>query len=220
VAVIADALSRVRDRIERACAKAGRGPEEVVLVAVSKTHGEDAVREAYAAGQRLFGENYVQELADKASALADLPELRWHFIGHLQRNKVKQVVRAKAVIETVDSERLAREISARAVESVPVLLQVNVGGEQQKSGCDPSELPALIDVVRALPSLELRGLMTVPPLEAAPEANRPLFARLRELASEHRLAELSMGMSADLEVAIEEGATIVRVGTAIFGARG
>lgn len=216
---VAENLARVRERIERACARAGRSPDEVALVAVSKVHPADAVREAYEAGQRLFGENYVQELSAKAAALADLPRLRWHFIGHLQRNKVKQVLGTGAVIETVDSERLAREVDKRASERVEVLLQVNVAGEAQKSGCDPSELGALIEVVRSLPRLSLRGLMTIPPLEREPERSRPHFARLRALAEEHGLTELSMGMSGDLEVAIEEGATIVRVGTAIFGAR-
>jgi len=219
VSRIADGLREVHERIERACARAGRSASEVTLVAVSKTHPADAVREAYAAGQRVFGENYVQELAGKAPALADLSELRWHFIGHLQRNKVKDVVRVGALVETVDSLRLAQELDKRTSARVPVLLQVNVAGEAQKSGCAPDELDALVPAVRALSKLELRGLMTVPPLGEAPEASRPHFARLRALAERHRLTELSMGMSADLEVAIEEGATIVRVGTAIFGAR-
>ena len=214
-------LDVVRERIERACARAGRSASEVTLVAVSKTHPAEAVREAYAAGQRVFGENYVQELSEKAAALADLEGLRWHFIGHLQRNKVKDVARVGALIETVDSERLAAEIDKRALAArVPVLLQVNVAGEAQKSGCTPDELDALVPSVRALAHLELIGLMTVPPLGEAPEASRPHFARLRALARRHGLAELSMGMSADLEVAIEEGATLVRVGTAIFGKRG
>lgn len=216
---VADGLAEVRERIERACARAGRSPGDVALVAVSKVHPASAVREAYEAGQRLFGENYVQELADKAESLADLRELRWHFIGHLQRNKVKQVLGVGAVVETVDSARLAIEIDKRASAPVEVLLQVNVAGEAQKSGCDPSELAALIAEVRARPRLVVRGLMTIPPLGEAPEASRRFFARLRELGEAHGLRELSMGMSADLEVAIEEGATIVRVGTAIFGAR-
>lgn len=216
---VAENLLRVRERIERACAKAGRSAGDVALVAVSKVHPASAVREAYEAGQRLFGENYVQELSEKAEALGDLGELRWHFIGHLQRNKVKQVLRTGALIETVDSVRLASEIDKRASEPVSVMLQVNVAGEAQKAGCDPAELGSLIAAVRAMPKLSLRGLMTIPPLGEEPERSRPHFARLRALASEHGLSELSMGMSADLEVAIEEGATIVRVGTAIFGAR-
>lgn len=219
---VAEGLERVHERIARACARAGRGPDEVALVAVSKLQPAEVVREAYDAGQRLFGENYVRELEPKAEALADLSELTWHFIGHLQRNKVKSVLATGALIETVDSARLATEIDRRAAgESrvIPVLVQVNVAGEQQKSGCAPGELAALLGEVRALPKVAVRGLMTVPPLGESPEASRPHFARLRELAASHGLAELSMGMSADLEVAIEEGATIVRVGTAIFGAR-
>lgn len=219
---IADGLARVHERIARACARAGRDPSEVALVAVSKVHPPEAVREAYAAGQRLFGENYVQELADKAEVLRDLPEIAWHFIGRLQRNKAKSVVSLNAVVETVDSLRLAEELDRRAaVEGrvLPVLLQVNVAGEAQKAGCAPDELATLVPAVRALEHLELRGLMTIPPLVEDPEASRPCFARLRELAAMHALHELSMGMSADLEVGIEEGATLVRVGTAIFGER-
>lgn len=218
---IAARLAEVRGRIAAACARASRPVEGVTLVAVSKTHPVSAIREAYAAGQRVFGENYVQELVEKAEALADLPDVSLHFIGHLQRNKVRDVLRARAVIETLDSARLADELAKRAERvRVPVLVQVNVAGEAQKSGCSVEELPRLIEHVRALPSLELRGLMTIPPLEAEPEANRPHFAALRELARAHSLADLSMGMSADLEVAVEEGATLVRVGTAIFGERG
>lgn len=222
-AEIATRLEAVRARIDAACARAGREPGSVALVAVSKTQPAEAVRAAYLAGQRVFGENYVQELAEKSKSLADLAELRWHFIGHLQRNKAKDVAAVARCVETVDSPRLAEALAKRATPGAPpleVMLQVNVGGEAQKSGCAPAELPALIDAVRAQPSLSLRGLMTVPPLGEAPEASRPHFRALRELAGRHGLRELSMGMSADLEVAIEEGATTVRVGTAIFGSRG
>lgn len=225
MSAIAERLSEVRARIERATLAAGRAPGSVTLVAVSKTMPPEAIREAYAAGQRLFGENYVQELTDKRAALADLAELELHFIGHLQRNKVKDVLRARATIETVDSERLAEEIARRAEglgARVPILVQVNVAREPQKAGCDPDALPALITRLRALPSLELRGLMTIPPHEEDPERSRPWFRALRELATAELGASawLSMGMSADLEAAIVEGATHVRVGTAIFGARG
>jgi PLP dependent protein len=216
---VADNLRAVRERIVRACAKAGRSEASVGLVAVSKTQSIEKIREAYEAGQRAFGENYVQELADKASALADLSDIEWHFIGHLQRNKVKQVAIARAFVESVDSIRLAAELDKRALDRTPVLAQVNVAGEAQKSGCDPSELAALVDALRESAKLELRGLMTIPPLSDDPEASRPYFARLRALAAEHSLREISMGMSADLEVAIDEGASLVRVGTAIFGAR-
>lgn len=180
------------------------------------------MRAAYDAGQRVFGENYVQELADKARALEGLPGIRFHFIGHLQRNKVKDVIRVASCIETVDSVRLADAISHRATAegvAIDVMVQVNVAGEIQKAGCSPSELDRVLDAVRSSPALRLSGLMTIPPLDPHPEGSRPHFRALRALASERGIKGLSMGMSADLEVAIEEGATLVRVGTAIFGAR-
>ena len=221
---IAERLSSVRERIARAEARAGRAAGSVTLVAVSKTKPADAIREAYAAGQRVFGENYVQELIEKRRALADLSDLELHFIGHLQTNKAKDVVRARATVETLDSPRLASELAKRAANEgvrVPVLLQVNVAREAQKSGCDPDALEALVGHVRALSALELRGLMTIPPHDDDLERLRPHFAALRALRDRHldANATLSMGMSADLEVAIEEGATHVRVGTAIFGER-
>jgi pyridoxal phosphate enzyme (YggS family) len=213
-------IAAVRARIARACAACGRDPGDVELVAVSKTHEPEAVRAAYEAGQRVFGENYVRELVDKAAALADLPGLRWHFIGHLQRNKVRDVIDAGAVVETVDSARLATALHERAARlgagAVDVWVQVNVAREPQKSGCAPEEAEALVDAVRALPALRLRGLMTVPPAEGDP---RPWFAALRALRDRVGVSGLSMGMSADLEAAIAEGTTLVRVGTAIFGER-
>ncbi len=217
---IAARLAEVRARIERACARAGRDPREVTLVAVSKTHPAAAIREAYAAGQRVFGENYVQDLVAKADALRDLPDLELHFIGHLQRNKAKLVRRAARMVETVDSARLADALEKAAGEgTLDVCIQVNVAGEPTKSGCAPLDVPALGAHVRALPSLRLVGLMTVPPANDDPEASRPWFRALAELAGREGLRALSMGMSADLEVAVEEGATIVRVGSAIFGER-
>ncbi|MGE0787050.1 MAG: YggS family pyridoxal phosphate-dependent enzyme [Sandaracinaceae bacterium] len=213
-------LARVHERIAAACAKARRPEGSVALVAVSKRHPASAVREVYALGQRAFGENYVQELQTKAAELAELSELRWHLIGNLQRNKAKYVAPLRAVVETVDTPRLADALADRVVGApLPVLAQVSLAGEAQKSGCTEPELPALLDAIRARAELDLRGLMTVPPLENEAETNRRYFARLAELASQHALRELSMGMSADLEVAVEEGATIVRVGTAIFGER-
>jgi pyridoxal phosphate enzyme (YggS family) len=219
---ISAAIEGVRERIERACARAGRDPRSVQLLAVSKAHPVEAIRSAYSAGLRVFGENYAQELAAKASALSDLPDIRWRFIGHLQRNKIKLIERARATVDTVDSARLAEAISARAVASgrdVEVLLQVNVGGETQKFGCVPDAVPQLVESVRALPGVTLRGLMTIAPHLDDLEAIRPFFAELRELASAHGLPELSMGMTHDLEQAVEEGATILRIGTAIFGPR-
>jgi pyridoxal phosphate enzyme (YggS family) len=218
---IREALDRVRARIERACARANRDPSEVALIAVSKAHPIEAVRAAYAAGLRVFGENYAQELAQKASALEDL-DIRWRFIGHLQRNKIKLIERAHATVDTVDSMRLAAAISSRAAAkdtTVELLLQVNVGGEAQKSGCTPAEVPGLVEAVRALPNVELRGLMTVAPHYDDPEDARPSFAALRELAALHELPELSMGMTHDLEAAVLEGATMLRIGTALFGPR-
>ena len=215
-------IQQVRLRIERACASAGRDPSTVKLVAVSKGHSVDAIRVAYDAGLRAFGENYAQELAAKAAALSDLQGIHWRFIGHLQRNKIKLVERANATIDTVDSVRLAEAISKRACAKeteAELLLQVNVAGESQKSGCTPEEIPTLVEVVRALPNLRLRGLMTVAPHFEDPKEARPVFAALRELAHAHALPELSMGMTHDLEPAIEEGATMLRIGTAIFGPR-
>jgi pyridoxal phosphate enzyme (YggS family) len=188
------------------------------------------VREAYAAGQRDFGENYVQELAEKAELLADLTELRWHFIGHLQRNKAKVVCRVASVVHTVDSVRLAEELGKRAkdgagrVPVLPVLVEVNVGGEAQKSGCEPSSLGELLNAIEQEPALKLVGLMTVPPATEDPRGARSYFDVLASLQRQHggvpRLPELSMGMSHDLEHAVAAGATFVRVGTAIFGERG
>ncbi len=222
---VADALAQVRERIASAAREAGRSPGSVDLLAVSKGQDASRVREAYAAGQRRFGENYAQELAAKATALADLADIEWHFIGHLQRNKVKDVVPRARLVETVDRVDLAREIDKRATTPIAILIEVNVGGEAQKSGCAPSDLAALCRAIGDLPNLRLRGLMTVPPAVDDARDARPFFARLREAAAELRAAgldpgpELSMGMSSDFEEAIAEGATLVRVGTAIFGAR-
>ncbi len=216
------AIERVQERIEIACQRAGRDPSSVQLVSVSKGHPEELIRLAYDAGMRVFGENYAQELAAKASSLNDLSDIRWRFIGHLQRNKIKLIERARATVDTVDSLRLAEAISARAAAkhtTVEILIQVNVGAETQKSGCTPEEVPALVESVRALPSVNLRGLMAVAPHIEDVEATRPFFAALRELAETNGLPELSMGMTHDLEQAVEEGATMLRIGTAIFGPR-
>ena len=194
-------------------------PAGVTLVAVSKTQPAEAIREAYAAGQRDFGENYAQEWRDKADALADLGDLRWHFIGGLQTNKVKYLAGRVAAIHTVDRIDLAREISKRFAAKgavAQVYLEVNVGGEASKSGCAPADAPALAEGVRALPAVEVVGLMTIPPPDDEP---RPHFRALRALRDRLGLAGLSMGMSADWRIAIEEGSTCVRVGTAIFGER-
>jgi len=209
VSEIADRLRAVRATL----------PDRVTLVAVSKTRPPEAIREAYAAGQRHFGENYAQEWRAKADALADLQELTWHFIGGLQTNKVKYLAGRAAFVHTVDRLELALELSRRCAAraaSVRVFVEVNVAGEAAKAGCAPGEVAALAVAVRALPALELRGLMCIPPAEGDP---RPHFAALRRLNEALGLPDLSMGMSGDYPVAVEEGATVVRVGTAIFGAR-
>lgn len=220
---IVENLVVVRQRIARACEAAGRDPRDVELVAVSKAHSVDRVRAAYDAGLRVFGENYAQELVQKADALADLLDVRWRFIGHLQRNKAKLVERANATVDTVDSLRLAETLSERAVArggATEILIQVNVGREPQKSGCAPAELPELVEAIRGLPGLVLEGLMTVAPHDPDPNDARPYFAELAGLANQFELRVRSMGMTHDLEAAIAEGSTMVRVGTALFGERG
>jgi len=223
---IAENLASVKERIFRAAKACGRDSSEVTLVAVSKTHGEEAVREAYAAGQRDFGENYAQEFCTKARALADLADIRWHFIGHLQGNKAKLVAPLASMIETVDSKRLVDELarlSALYGRTTSCLVQVNVGEEPQKSGCAANEVVPLLEAVESAPHLALAGLMTLPPFHLEASETRIHFRALRALREAHggtlRLPHLSMGMSHDFEAAIEEGATIVRVGTAIFGER-
>lgn len=204
---------------ERAEAIRARVPAGVTLVAVSKTQPAEAIREAYAAGLRDFGENYAQEWRAKADALADLADLRWHFVGSLQTNKVKLLAGRVAYVHAVDRLELARELSKRWAalgKAVKVFLEVNTGGEESKGGCAPSEAEALAGAVRALPGVELAGLMCIPPPDGDP---RPHFRTLRSLRDRLGLRELSMGMSGDWEAAIEEGATMIRVGTAIFGAR-
>jgi pyridoxal phosphate enzyme (YggS family) len=216
------AIERVQKRIARACERAGRDVDTVQLISVSKGHPVETIRAAYDAGMRVFGENYAQELAEKASILSDLEGLQWRFIGHLQRNKIKLIERARASVDTVDSLRLAEAISSRAQldgREVELLIQVNVAREAQKSGCTPDALPELVEAVQALPNVDLRGLMTVAPDLDDPEETRPFFSALRELAKSQGLPELSMGMTHDLEQAVEEGATMLRIGTAIFGPR-
>jgi pyridoxal phosphate enzyme (YggS family) len=204
----------------RLAAVRGRLPASVTLVAVSKTQPTEAIRAAHAAGQRHFGENYAQEWRQKADALADLPDLTWHFVGGLQTNKVKYLAPRAAWIHTLDREELARELSKRyaaAGATARLLVEVNLGGEAQKSGCPPERVEPLVALARGLPGLEVAGLMCIPPPSEPP---RPHFARLRALRDRLGLRELSMGMSADWVEAVEEGATLVRLGTALFGARG
>jgi pyridoxal phosphate enzyme (YggS family) len=222
---VAAGLEGVRARVARAVEAAQREPGSVRLVAVSKTKPAAAIREAYALGQRDFGENYAQELLQKAEELADLAELRWHFIGHLQSNKARLVARTAHVVHAVDGRKLARELARHAASEgrgpLPVLVEDNVGAEPQKHGAEVGALDEVLSAVEAEPALALRGLMTIPPAGLA--AARPAFLGLARLRDQHggvaRLPELSMGMSEDLELAIACGATLVRVGSAIFGAR-
>jgi len=219
-ASIRENAAAVRARIAAACARAGRDAAEVTLVAVTKVFPADFVEEAIAAGIGDIGENRVQEARDKKPLVRG--SARWHLIGHLQSNKAKDAVRLFDVIQTVDSLDLGQKI-ARAAEAAgkrqEVLLQVNVGNEEQKSGALPADVPALADALRAIEALDLRGLMAIPPVGAAEETRR-YFRELRALRDAVGVEQLSMGMSEDFEVAIEEGATIVRVGRAIFGSRG
>ena len=225
---IAARLAEVRASIGRAAARSGRLPGEVMLVAVSKTVSAQVVAAACAAGQRVFAENRVQEALGKAAACG--PGIAWHLIGHLQSNKAKVAVRLFDVIESLDSPGLAAELDRRAGDEgkrLRVLVQVKLAAEATKSGIAHEDAPALIATVARLPNLELAGLMTIPPPPETPEDSRPWFARLREMRDRWdgeccprgSLRELSMGMSADYEVAIEEGATIVRVGSVLFGVR-
>jgi hypothetical protein len=222
----AERLASVLARIESAARRAGRDPSEVTLLAVSKQQPAGAVRAAAAAGQRQFGENYVQEALAKLESLRDLP-LAWHFIGQLQANKTRDVAAAFQWVHTLDRARIAERLSAQRphyADPLDVLLQVRLAEEDGKGGVAPEQLPALAEIVAGLPRLRLRGLMCIPPPQADAALARAPFRRLRELALDlnrggYLLDTLSMGMSADLEAAIAEGATIVRVGTAIFGPR-
>jgi pyridoxal phosphate enzyme (YggS family) len=223
---VAARLAEIRDRIGRACERAGRSAEEVTLVAVSKTFPVESMREAYAAGVREFGESRVQEWETKVQQVADLAAT-WHLVGHLQRNKAARAVMLFGKIDSLDSLPLAEKLdrAAAGIVRLPVLIEVRLDPDAPKTGCDPRDLPRLAEGVLLMPNLELRGLMTVPPMAANPEETRPVFKRLRELRDElstalgRPLSELSMGMSHDFEVAIEEGATQVRLGTVLFGSR-
>ncbi len=238
-------LAGVKARITAAEVASSREPGSVKLVCVSKTHPPSAIREAYALGERRFGENYAKELLDKAAELVDLPDIEWHFIGHLQSNKAKLVAKVAHVVHSVDSPVLAKELARRYVAAgrfgepiestaegaapveeatrhpLRVLLEVNIGGEVQKHGVAQAELPELLAAARAEPALRVVGLMAMPPADDLTEAKR-VFSTLRTLRNlvAEDLPDLSMGMSGDLEVAVAEGATYVRVGTSIFGSRG
>jgi PLP dependent protein len=211
-------LEAVRERIARAAERSRRDPAEILLLAVTKVFPAAAIHEAYDLGLRDFGENYVQEFETKAPEVRDLPGARFSLIGHLQSNKAKRAAELFDAIQTVDSAKLARRLN-EAGKSLDVMLEIKLAEEEAKSGAAPEEAPELIAAVSACPNLRLLGLMTMPPWTEDAEISRPYFRRLRELAAKHGLAQLSMGMSNDFEVAIEEGSTCVRVGTALFGKR-
>lgn len=229
---VAENIAHLQERISAACRRSGRKPEEIALLAVSKTFPPDQIRAAYDAGLRMFGENRVQEFSGKCSALQDLPDAEWHMIGHLQTNKAAQAAELFSHIDSVDSLRLARKLNSAAIDlgkKIPVLIEINIGAEAAKSGVAPdsTDLENLLDAAPDLASLDFRGLMTVPPYNDNPEQSRPYFRKMRELF--HHLAgrrlpavqmvTLSMGMSHDYDIAIEEDANCIRIGTAIFGER-
>jgi len=231
VSEISEIIAQVRERIARAAQRAGRRAEEITLVAVSKTFPAEAIRAAYDAGVRHFGENRVQEFEAKRAALADLPDVTWHMIGHVQGNKARKVAELFGRVDSIDRFPMAEKLHAAVAEGargerLPVLIEVRLGGEETKSGVEEANLAQLAeDVAQNCPDLELRGLMAIPPYAEDAEQARPYFRKLRELRHQLRqkigreLPVLSMGMSHDFEIAIEEGATEVRIGTAIFGER-
>jgi pyridoxal phosphate enzyme (YggS family) len=229
---IAENIARVHERIAGVARRAGRNPDEITLMAVSKTFPAQSIREAYAAGLRVFGENRVQEFAGKAAALGDLTDLEWHLIGHLQTNKAAKATELFDCVDSVDSLRMAEKLNASAGSAskiLPVLIEINVGGETAKSGVAPDsgELEQILTSATRWGNLKINGLMTVPPYAEDPEGSRTYFRQLRQIRErtaarslpEISMEVLSMGMSHDFVVAIEEGATCVRVGTAIFGER-
>lgn len=225
---ITDRVEKVQSAIEKACKRSGRSPEEIKLIAVSKTFPVEVIQQAYDAGLRIFGENKAQELRDKAPQLP--ADIEWHFIGHLQSNKIKYAAPVSALIHSVDSLSIAEALSAFAVKKgmeIPVLIEVNTSGEASKFGMTADDVEGNFKQIRMLENIKVRGLMTIGPMTADEERIRNSFRLLRSLrdklaaiADESEIAALSMGMSQDFEIAIEEGSTMIRVGTAIFGHRG
>lgn len=221
-----DSIEQVRNRIESACLRSKRRKEDILLIAVTKTIPVERIQQALSEGLTHFGENYIQEAQQK---ITSIQQGTWHFIGHLQKNKAKYAVKLFSMIETVDNAALAQELNRQALQTgktMEILIQVNEAGESTKSGLSPEQVPSLLKESPAWPALRIRGFMTMPPYDPDPEISRPWFRSLyhwrdkwRQEFSEMDLTHLSMGMSHDFEVAIEEGATIIRVGTALFGAR-
>ena len=220
---IEENLAKVEERLASALARSQRKRADITLIAVTKTFPASVTEAAWQAGLREFGENYVQEFETKSTQLGHLNGARYHLIGHLQSNKVNKASPIFDCVQTVDSARLANRLNHSRTESgtpvLDVMVEVKLSAEESKHGCEPERLSALLDDIRALPRLRLLGLMTIPPFFEDPERSRPYFAKLRELAFGHGLSALSMGMSNDFEVAIEEGATHIRLGTALFGRR-
>ena len=229
---VAKNIGQIQEQISAAAQRSGRKPEEITLMAVSKTFPAESIREAHAAGLRLFGESKVQEFSGKVEALKHLPDVEWHMIGHLQTNKANKAAELFSAIDSVDSLRLAEKLNLvcqQLGKRLPILIEINVGGEAAKSGIEPAsqEFEGILQAVGQLDQLTIHGLMTVPPFTDDPQSARPFFRKLREIRdqiSARRIPAvamdvLSMGMSHDFEVAIEEGSTCVRVGTAIFGER-
>ena len=216
--MLREKLDRVEARIADAAARAGRERSDITLLAVTKKFPATVIQEAYDLGLREFGENYVQEFETKRVGLPPCEGARFHLIGHLQSNKSKKAAEIFDVIQTVDTAKLARRLDEEG-RPLDVMIEVKLSSEEAKAGAAPEDVPALADAIRASSNLRLLGLMTMPPWSDDAEPSRPYFARLRELAEQNHLTHLSMGMSHDLEVAIEEGATIVRIGTALFGRR-
>ncbi len=217
---IAANLEKLKQRIAGACERAGRLPSEVTLIAITKTVPVPLIRTAFEAGIRQFGENRVQEAAGKFGWLTDIRKaITWHMVGRLQMNKARKAAELFDVVQSVDSVRLAEALDRRASRRLPVLLEVNVSGEATKGGLEPDDVAAAVKSISALPNLELRGLMTIAPIVTEPNDARPYFRHLRRLRDDLGLKELSMGMTDDFEAAIEEGATMIRIGRAIFGER-
>jgi pyridoxal phosphate enzyme (YggS family) len=215
---LSEGLARVEQRIHAATQRTGRARSEITLIAVTKKFPAATIREAYQLGLRVFGENYVQEFDGKHADLTGLADAEFHLIGHLQSNKARSAAELFQTIETLDSVKLARRLD-QIGKPVEVMIEVKLSEEESKAGAAPEELPALIEGIRACPNLRLTGLMTMPPWSDDPEITRPYFRRLAALAGQHGLEKLSMGMSHDFEAAIEEGATHIRIGTALFGPR-
>jgi PLP dependent protein len=216
--VFRENLEEIHARMEKAAARSGRKRADITLLAVSKTFPASALIEAYDAGIRDFGENYVQEFEVKRPQLGPMEDARFHLIGHLQSNKSRKAAELFQAVQTVDSAKLARRLS-ECGRPLAVMIEVKLSGEESKHGVAPEEIEPLAAAIRKMPNLNLQGLMTMPPWSEDQEQSRPYFARLRELGLKHNLPKLSMGMSNDFEAAIEEGATHVRIGTALFGSR-